>query len=509
MPEIVLTTLNARYHHTAFGLRCLLANLAELRPRATLVEFECSDVAEEMAEVILKHQPRIVAVGVYIWNVEGSTRLVRLLKAIQPELTIVLGGPEVSFETEQQAIVQVADYVICGEGEELFYQLCRALLAGQRPAEKIHQAPPVDLSRLVLPYEEYLPQDIAHRLVYVERSRGCPYQCAFCLSALDAKVRVFPLELFLSAMQRLLERGVRHFKFVDRTFNLNIADGIAILEFFLRRVALGLFLHLEMVPDRLPDGLKSLVQRFPPGVLQFEIGIQSLNPTVQSRIQRRQNQGRSLENIRWLGAHTGVHMHTDLIVGLPGESLASFAAGFDQLAAIDPHEIQIGILKRLRGAPIQRHTESFGMVYNPDPPYDLLCNDLLDFATLRRLKRLARYWDLLGNSGRFGHVRRLLFQQTQPFYQFLALSDWLFAAIGRTHEIALRHQFDWLYQGLTVGLGWDQAVVLAALEQDFQAGALREAPDCLRGRPGMGKPIPQRPKQALPTRQARHAAHSC
>lgn len=506
MADILLTTLNARYRHTAFGLRYLLANLAELRAEAKLLEFECSDRPEEMAELLLNHAPRIVAIGVYVWNVEGCTHLVRLLKAIRPELIVVLGGPEVSYETDQQAIVQAADYVICGEGEELFYRLCRLLLAGQRPAEKIQQAPPIQLATLVLPYEEYLTPDLTHRLVYVERSRGCPYRCAFCLSALDAKVRLFPLAPFLQAMQRLLDRGVRHFKFVDRTFNLNVAEGIMILEFFLRHLDLGISLHLEMVPDRLPLALKTVIQQFPPGVLQFEIGIQSCNPEVQARLQRRQHGGRSMENLRWIVQNTGVHTHTDLIVGLPGESLASFAAGFDQLAVMNPHEIQIGILKRLRGAPIQQHTQAFGMIYNPDPPYDLLCNDLLDFATMRRLKRLARYWDLFGNSGRFNAVRGLLFQQQEPFYQFLALSDWLFAAFGRTHEIALRHQFDWLYRGLTEGLGWSQAVVLAALERDFQGGALREPPDCLRGRLAVGKVVVQREKQSLPTRQARHCA---
>ncbi len=508
MADIFLTTLNARYRHTAFGLRYLLANLAELRPRARLVEFECTDAPEEMAETILQQRPRIVGMGVYVWNVEACTKLVRLLKRICPTVIVVLGGPEVSHETDEQAIVQAADYVICGEGERLFYTLCRALLDGQRPMEKIQRAIPLDLSTVALPYEDYSSQDLAHRLLYVERSRGCPYRCAFCLSALDRTVRLFPLDPFLQAMQRLLDRGARQFKFVDRTFNLHQTDCITVLEFFLHHVALGLFVHLEMVPDRLPDPLKALIKRFPPGVLQFEIGLQSFNPAVQTRIHRRQNLAKSVANLRWIREQTGVHLHADLIVGLPGEDLASFAAGFDQLARLNPHEIQVGILKRLRGAPIREETAAFGMIYNPDPPYDLLCNDLLDFATLRRLKRFARYWDLLGNSGRFPHVRDRIVAQDSPFQTFLALSDWLFAAIGRTHEIALRHQFDWLYRGLTEGLGWDPAPVLAALEADFKRGALREAPDCLRGGQ-IGKPLPpKREKPALPARQARQGSGS-
>ncbi|MEO5352359.1 MAG: DUF4080 domain-containing protein [Magnetococcus sp. XQGC-1] len=501
MPDILLTTLNARYQHTAFGLRYLLANLAELRPRALLLEFECSDPPEEVAESLLLHAPRILGIGVYLWNVEACTRLVRILKSVRPELIVVLGGPEVSFESDAQAIVQAADYLICGEGEKAFYTLCRTLLAGERPVNKTIQAAPIDLATLQLPYQEYAPDDLANRLLYVERSRGCPYRCAFCLSALDKRVRLFPLHPFLQAMQELLERGARQFKFVDRSFNLNMQACVAILEFFLQRASLGLFLHLEMVPERLPPPLRAILPRFPPGMLQLEIGIQSCNPLVQARIDRRQERTRSLANLQWILQHTHVHVHTDLIVGLPGESLASFADGFDQLARLNPHEIQVGILKRLRGAPIQAETTAFGMVYNPDPPYDLLCNNLLDFATLRRLKRFARYWDLFGNSGRFLQVRRLLWQQDSPFFSFLALSDWLFAALQRTHGIALRQQFDWLYRGLTEGLGWEATQVREALAKDFQGGALREPPDCLRGVAPANRP---QEKQSLPPRQARH-----
>ena len=259
-----------------------------------------------------------------------------------------------------------------------------------------------------------------------------------------------------------------------------------------------------MVPDRLPQSLKHIIQHFPATALQFEVGIQSFNPEVQKRIQRQQNSAQSVANLHWLLQHSNVHLHTDLIVGLPGESLASFATGFDRLAAIGPHEIQVGILKRLRGAPINSYSHEFGMVYNPDPPYDLLCNNLLDFSTLRRLKRFARFWDLFGNSGRFTHVRSLIFQQKEPFYTFLALSDWLYTAIGRTHKIALRKQFDWLFRGLVEGLAVDRTEVLAAMERDFASGSLREPPDFLRTTPTIIKTTKKQTNTGIPTRQARH-----
>ncbi|MBF0184219.1 MAG: DUF4080 domain-containing protein [Magnetococcales bacterium] len=503
MSNIVLVALNARYQHSAFGLRYLLANMAELRPQSCLLEFEHGDVMEEVAEAIARLEPRIIAISVYIWNAEASARLVRLLKQIAPEWTVVLGGPEVSHETEAQPLVQLADYVICGEGDVAFAELCRAILAGRAPEEKILRPPLPDLQRLQLPYDEYSARDIAHRLIYVERSRGCPYRCAFCLSALDERVRLFPRHRFLQAMADLLARGVRQFKFVDRTFNLATEDCVAILEFFLHHVHLGLFIHLEMVPDRLPLALRALIQRFPAGSLQFEVGIQSFNPEVQERIERRWDREQTINNLRWLIAESAVHLHTDLIIGLPGESLRSIADGFDQLLALNPHEIQVGILKRLRGAPVCRLSADYAMRFNPDPPYDLLASDQLDFLLLRRLKRFARYWDLFGNSGRFKQLRQLFGRQGSAFEQFLQLSDWLYATIGRTHAITLRDQFNHLCQGLQEGSGWDRHEVITALAIDFQHSSLTEPPECLQG---ISSKKPLRPASHLPTRQARHRA---
>ena len=170
----------------------------------------------------------------------------------------------------------------------------------------------------------YTEEDISRRLIYVEASRGCPFKCEFCLSALDKTAWPFPLAAFLNEMQQLYERGVRHFKFVDRTFNLNAKTGARILDFFLERLDEKLFLHFELIPDHLPDTLKERITRFPPGALQFEIGVQTFNPIVQAMIGRQQDNARTETNLRWLRQYTQAHLHADLIVGLPGEDLASF-----------------------------------------------------------------------------------------------------------------------------------------------------------------------------------------
>ncbi|HEV8379422.1 MAG TPA: cobalamin-dependent protein [Tepidisphaeraceae bacterium] len=245
MPDIVLTTLNARYAHAAFGLRYLMANLGALRQRALLLEFDINQRPIDMLEQILAQNPKIVGLGVYIWNVEPATRLVADLKRLRPETVVIVGGPEVSYEMDQQEICRLADYVITGEADLAFAEVCRGILEGRRPLMKVIAAELPQFENLVLPYELYDERDVAHRVIYVEASRGCPFKCEFCLSSLDVPVRNVPLEAFLEAMQSLLDRGVRHFKFVDRTFNLNLKIGQRILSFFLERYRPGLFCILR------------------------------------------------------------------------------------------------------------------------------------------------------------------------------------------------------------------------------------------------------------------------
>lgn len=528
MPDILLTTLNAKYAHAAFGLRYLMANLGELRARAAILEFDIAQRPVDVLEVILAQNPRIVGVGVYIWNVAQATQLVADLRRVRPDVTVVIGGPEVSHETGQQEICRLAHYVVTGEGDLAFAELCRRLLGGSRPLMKVIPAglpefaakqsrsregsearrgeesvapsegsaatslslrafapdafvpPPPPPQTLTLPYDLYTDEDLARRVVYVEASRGCPFQCEFCLSSLDVPVRNAPLDAFLAAMQRLLDRGLRQFKFVDRTFNLNPNVSAAILRFFLERHRPGLFLHFEMIPDRLPDALRGLIAAFPPGALQFEVGIQSFNEDVCARISRRQNLARLQDNLRFLRDRTGVHVHADLIVGLPGETLDSFAAGFDRLVALRPQEIQIGILKRLRGTPIVRHDTRWGMVYSPHPPYEVLQTSDVDFPTLQRLRRFSRYWDLIANSGNFARTAPLIWADGSPFHGFLRLSDWLFVRAGRNHAIALQSLAELLFEYLTREAGRDVAPTAHAIWHDYRQGGRRDGPEFLR-----------------------------
>ena len=448
MTDIVLTTINARFIHTAFGLRYLLANLGALRERAEIIEFENAQRAKDIAERLLAQDPKIIGFGVYIWNRVRTEEVVSILKKVRPDITIVLGGPEVSYEYDNERLTELCDHLIVGEGELAFRDLCTTILEGkERKAERVIQPALPEVSKLSLPYNLYSANDIAHRVIYVEISRGCPFTCEFCLSSINIPVRQFDCDKVLNELDILYQRGARTFKFVDRTFNLHIKTSIKILEFFLARMTSDLFVHFEMVPDRFPEQLRRLVREYPPGSLQLEIGVQSLNPTVGHLISRRQDIQKLEENLRYLREETNAHLHVDLIVGLPGENLESFGVGFDRLIALNPQEIQIGILKRLRGTPIVRHSEEYQLKFSDTPPYEILETRDVTFDEIQRMERFARYCDLIGNSGNFRESRSYLWREgCSAFAEFLALSDWLYETIGQRSSIQLKKLTTYVFQ---------------------------------------------------------------
>ena len=526
-PRIVLSTLNARYVHASLGLRCLLANMGDLRPCTVLREFTVAraplEVAQELLGLLGPPQPgqaQVVGFGVYIWNVVPTGAVLRHLRALRPGLKIVLGGPEVSHELDTQPLLAWADHVITGWGDVSFPRLCRALLHGPRPLMQVIAGEQPPLDALALPYAEYTDADLAHRVVYVEASRGCPFKCAFCLSALDKTAWAFDLPRFLAALDTLYRRGARNFKFVDRTFNLKTDAALRILQFFLDRLSgpdaataagPGLLAHFELIPDHLPERLKQAIARFPAGVLQFEVGVQTFDTAVQARIHRVQDNPRTEANLRWLVQHTQAHVHADLIFGLPGESLAGFARGFDRLLALGPHEIQLGVLKRLRGTPLAVSASDSGLQFDPDPPYAVRETADVSADELQRFTRLARYWDLIANSGRFQRTLGLLWPPgaaRSAFWRLLHLSDWLWARTGATHRLTPEQLVDHLADYLRAESGADPAVVEQALLDDYLASGARARPQHLRARLAPGATPVRERRETRAQRQQQHLAHA-
>jgi len=472
-PRVVLATINARYSHASFGLRYLLANLGPWRELACIREFTIGQPALEIAEALLLENPTIVGMGIYIWNLELTVEVMELLRRLRPELVLVIGGPEVSYEYEGTRAYELCDHLIVGEADLAFRALVESRLNGEIPPRLI-QPPLPDLSQLTLPYECYTDEDLRQRLIYVEASRGCPFKCEFCLSSLDIPVRAFPLDTFLASLKSLLDRGVRSFKFVDRTFNLNLTLSAAILQFCLDHCPPSFELHFEMIPDRLPEGLRALVSQFKPGQVQFEIGIQTFNPQVSRNISRPLKVDKIEENFAFLRTHTGVHLHADLIFGLPGETLETFAASFDKLLSLGPDEIQLGILKRLKGTPLVHRVEAFGLVFAPRPPYEILQTSTVDFWTLQRMKRFARYFELYHNSGNFLESLTCLYAlKESPFAAFLAFSDWLYATTRQTHQFGLSRLYQLLFQWLVEQNGLEAGTVGQCLLVDYDRQLVR------------------------------------
>jgi radical SAM superfamily enzyme YgiQ (UPF0313 family) len=442
LSDIVLATINAKWIHPSLALRLLKANLGELENRCRILEFALRQGLAEKTGPLLNARPKILGLSVSIWNHAATLELLQALDSLweRGRPVIVLGGPEASFLDEGSGLFRHADYVIRGEGEFAFRDLCKGLLASEAapaptPGAVFIDAPPVETAAIATGYRLYSAEDLGRKLSYVEASRGCPFGCEFCLSGAspaDRKVREFPLDHFLGEMETLIARGARSFKFQDRTFNLDMDRAIRILEFFLERLTPGLYAHFEMVPSRFPPDLRKILRRFPPGSLRLELGIQTLNPQTAALIGRHSDPDLELETLDFLRRETNAIVHADLIAALPGEDLGSFARGFDRLWQVRPAEIQAGILKLLPGTAMARHAGLFGIRFNPNPPYEALETAALPRADLDRLKNFARFWELIVNRDAFGAIVDRLFPPKAPvFAPFMELADQLLARFGR------------------------------------------------------------------------------
>jgi len=485
MPEILLVTINAKWIHPSLALRLLKANLGDIEEpspfhrhkklssessapvKCEILEFALRQPLREKVEPILAARPRILGFSVSVWNHLATLELLKALEESRDRVpsaagrkpVVVLGGPEVSWLPEEAEIFQYADYVIRGEGEESFRSLCRELLSGKNIAGPPETGNPVfinrgssvvDLNNIAPAYNLYTDEDLHKKLIYVEASRGCPFCCEFCQGGMH-KVREFPLGSFLAEMGTLIDRGGRQFKFLDRTFNLNIERAVKIMEFFLDRISAAKdsppCVHFEMVPSLFSPELKEMLRRFPAGSLRLELGIQTFNPDAAVLIRRagdrlsaaRQSR-EALETLEFLRRETNALLHVDLIAGLPGEDGASFGAGFDRLwqtlSGGRAFEIQPGILKCLPGTTLSRHNDAYGMKYSPLPPYEVIETACLSAGELSGIKNFARFWETIVNRGSFaGLVSRLVPPGEPVFNRFMGLSDRLLEKFGRNWGI--------------------------------------------------------------------------
>ena len=473
MPNIVLATINAKWIHPSLALRLLKANLGSLQTSCEILEFALRQPLSEKVTPILAARPRLLGLSVSIWNHKATLELLEVLsdKWRSSDLPtekplVVLGGPEVSFLPSDAEIFRYADYVIRGDGEDRFRTLCNNVFAGDgstpagiEVAGNNDDHAIADVNTIASAYHLYTDEDLQKKHVYVEASRGCAFGCEYCQAGKHGQggVREFPLEPFLAEMGTLIDRGARKFKFLDRSFNLNIDRAVRIMEFFLERIKTApesspLCVHFEMLPFRFPAELREVIRRFPPGSLRLEIGIQTFNTQTAALIHRAGSSHnlaeRELEALEFLRRETNAIIHVDIIAGLPGEGLASFAAGFNRLwqalsggdgTSDAACEIQVGILKGLPGTAILRHIHTHGMRYAPEPPYEIIETAALPAAEMARVKNFARFWEVIVNNNPFPDLLPRLLPPEQPAFQtFMRLADKLLANFGRNWGIDRR-----------------------------------------------------------------------
>jgi radical SAM superfamily enzyme YgiQ (UPF0313 family) len=483
--DILLVAVNARYSHCSHAARSLRANLGPLSDRAALLETDLDVTPLQLAEQVVGRSPRIVGFSVYLWNVRLVEAAARILRAVAPQLRLLAGGPEL---TPDYANAALFDAVVVGEGETAFRRLCESWLTetsqpaetqnAQRstsnaqhpslphslqptadslpsPTRPIIITDPENPATLALPYDLYTDTDLAQRTVYAEASRGCPYACAYCTSA-GTGLRLIPLDRLLLALDRLWRRGLRRFKFLDRSFNAPAAHAAGVLDFFFARVTPDTSLHFEINPDHLHRDVASRIAAFPRGTLHLEAGVQTLDSRVAAAVGRSSDTRKTLDNLRFLTRQTGATVHADLIFGLPGEDEASFARGFDTLVeTCAPQELQVNLLKGLPGTRLAREAAGIGLVFNPEPPYELLRSDAMDFETLLRLQRFARCWELIHNRGRFPNAVRALHAACDGDYYgtYQTLATRIHAEEGKLFALGLPRLSRLLHAHLTGACG--------------------------------------------------------
>lgn len=441
-PSIGIVTLNAKFIHTALSLR-YLRNAARRAgyENVWIEEFTIHHPVWKIAAEIQKKRPDILGLSVYIWNRRQSFELVEYLKKQNPDIQIVLGGPEVSFDTPH-----ANDYhVISGEGESKFIEYLGYAVNGGTPPSDVLQrwlTYGTDLPGLHVPYTEEDFPHLKNRYVYIETSRGCPYLCSFCLSALDKTVRYFDDNEVKDQIRRCVEAGAGKVKFVDRTFNLQPRRMRDLMQWLTQFPYVEF--HFEVVGDLLNDGMLEFLDTVPRGMFQFEIGIQTATEPVQAAIQRRQNNDKLFGTIRRLIEQDRVHVHCDLIFGLPGETYEQMLESFEQVFALRPHEVQLGFLKFLPGAPVNDQIEKQGYRYLSTPPYEIIANNLVSAERIAYLKRFTEVFDLFYNTQRFRFTLDYILKDRQAMEVFDRLLQYMETQTPFHSGIPLDRQYQML-----------------------------------------------------------------
>ncbi|WP_195780852.1 B12-binding domain-containing radical SAM protein [Priestia megaterium] len=410
--NIVVSTLNAKYIHTSLALRCLKA-YAEPDYKVDMAEYTIKDPAMNIVTDLYKRNPDIIGFSCYIWNIEETIKVAQMLKKINPELIIIFGGPEVTYDvTHWLERIPEADFIAIGEGEETFKQLLDEL-HGERQFENVSgvafrkegksvvnpQRNKIDLREMPSPFRfEEDRQELSKRVVYIETSRGCPFSCQFCLSSIEVGVRYFDREKVKEDIRYLMDNGARTIKFVDRTFNISRSYAMEMFQFLIDEHREGTVFQFEITADIMrPEVIQFLNDNAPKGLFRFEIGVQSTNDAVNELVKRKQNFKKLTRTVTMVKEGGKIDQHLDLIAGLPDEDYNSFKNTFNDVFALRPEELQLGFLKMLRGTGLRLSAPRYNYQYMDQSPYEILSNNVLPFSDVVRIKHvediLEKFWN--------------------------------------------------------------------------------------------------------------------
>lgn len=438
--NIVLTTLNSKFIHSALSIRYLKSYSQDIAP-IELMEFTVNQNLDYIVGEIYKKDPDIIGFSTYIWNREETFQICEVLKIIKPKLKIILGGPEVSFDGE--GILKkywFIDFIIYGEGEITFKELLKILLNGKddyrgvdgiiyRQEDQVIKNPPralvEKLDSIPSPYRD-IEDSFKHKIVYFESSRGCPFNCQFCLSSTIKGVRYFGLERVKEDLDRLIEAQVKQVKFVDRTFNANKKYAMEIMDFIMEKDPKDINFHFEVTAHLLDRDMLDFIKKAKEGLFQFEIGVQSTNSKTIAAVGRTTDFDKLKKVCKEIKSNNNIHQHLDLIAGLPYEDYESFKKSFNSVYEIRPEKIQLGFLKLLKGSGLRKNKDKYNFKFLDKPPYEVLETEYISYGDMLKLKGIEDLVEKYYNEGYFKHSVEYLInnEYDTPFDFFEDLSDY-------------------------------------------------------------------------------------
>lgn len=428
--EILLTAINSKYIHSNLAVRYLKEYTRDINYQCKIKEFSINDRLEKVFENIMEQKPDIVAFSCYIWNIEYIRKLAKLIKTLDESIEILYGGPEVSYDSEYFLLNNPGDYLIEGEGEETFREFvqwkienknCNELnIKGlyQKSEDRViygGKRLQMNFEKVVFPYRD--KDNLENKIVYYESSRGCPFNCKYCLSSTNEGVRFLSAERVKRELKFFMNKRVRLIKFVDRTFNCNHKFSMKIWKFLIESETDATF-HFEISADILKDEEIELLRTAPKGRIQLEIGVQTTNDDILKNINRNIKFNDIKDKVLKLKKNKNIKQHLDLIAGLPGEGYERFKKSFNDLYSIKPEEIQLGFLKLLKGSAMRLEAEKWGMVYSPYAPYEILKTDNLSYEEILKLKRVEAMVDKYYNSDKFENILKYFVHKFENSFDF-------------------------------------------------------------------------------------------